>query len=88
MVRRVDGSYYLVFQVCELRRHHLLDAKIRVFAVRHERDEHGAAYYQAHRMQLRRPRDDTGGLLLMALPQLVVHKLGRGVSVSPGGDVD
>ena len=75
VVRRVDGSYYLVFQVCELRRHHLLDAKIRVFAVRHERDEHGAAYYQAHRMQLRRPRDDTGGLLLMALPQLVVHKL-------------
>lgn len=75
VVRRVDGSYYLVFQVCELRRHHLLDAKIRVFAVRHERDEHGAAYYQAHRMQLRRPRDDMGGMLLMALPQLVVHKL-------------
>ena len=24
---------------------------------------------------MRRPRDDTGGLLLMALPQLVVHKL-------------
>ena len=75
VVRRVGDAFYLVFQVCELRRHHLLDARIRVYAVRHERDAHGTAYYQAHRMALRRPNEASGGLLLMALPQLVVHKL-------------
>ncbi|KAJ8603141.1 hypothetical protein CTAYLR_004603 [Chrysophaeum taylorii] len=76
VVRRVADAYYLIFQVCEMRRHHLLDARVRVFAVRHERDAHGGtAYYQAHRMALKRPNDATGGMLLMALPQLVVHKL-------------
>ena len=76
VVRRVGDAYYLLFQVCELRRHHLLDAKIRVFAVRHERDASGlTAYYQAHRLSLRRPNDAAGGMLLMALPQLVVHRL-------------
>lgn len=76
VVRRVADAYYLIFQVCEMRRHHLLDARVRLFAVRHERDpQGGTAYYQAHRMALKRPNDAAGGMLLMALPQLVVHKL-------------
>ena len=84
VVRRVGDAFYLVFQVCELRRHHLLDARIRVYAVRHERDAHGTAYYQAHRMALRRPNEASGGLLLMALPQLVVHKLDASSPLVPG----
>mmetsp|Transcript_13986 Transcript_13986/g.21044 ORF Transcript_13986/g.21044 Transcript_13986/m.21044 type:complete len:596 (-) Transcript_13986:1474-3261(-) len=76
VIRRVGESYYLIFQVCELRRHHLLDSRIRVFAIRHERDVNGlTAYYQAHRLHLKRPSEGAGGMLLMALPQLVVHRL-------------
>mmetsp|Transcript_27365 Transcript_27365/g.94592 ORF Transcript_27365/g.94592 Transcript_27365/m.94592 type:complete len:502 (+) Transcript_27365:92-1597(+) len=84
VIRRVGDAFYLVFQVCELRRHHLLDARVRVFAVRHERDAHGTAYYQAHRLTLRRPNDATGGMLLMALPQLVVHRLDAASPLVPG----
>lgn len=76
VVRKVADAYYLIFQVCEMRRHHLLDARVRLFAIKHERDKDGGvAYYQAHRMALKRPNDAAGGMLLMALPQLVVHKL-------------
>lgn len=84
VVRRVADAYYLIFQVCEMRRHHLLDAHVRLFAVRHERDpQGGTAYYQAHRMALKRPNDAAGGMLLMALPQLVVHKLDASSPLMP-----
>lgn len=37
VVRRVKGVPYLLFRVGELRRHHLIEASVRVYCLRHER---------------------------------------------------
>jgi hypothetical protein len=37
VVRRVNGMLHLLFRVAELRHHHLLEATVRMYCVRHER---------------------------------------------------
>lgn len=37
VIRKVRGGWYWMFRVAELRKHHIIGAKVRVFCVRHER---------------------------------------------------
>ncbi|KAF1322507.1 Inward rectifier k channel protein, partial [Globisporangium splendens] len=77
VIRRIRGSYYLMFQVCERRKHQLVEAHVRLYAVRHEFDDDGNAesLFQCHQMRVQQPDDDTGAMLLMVLPQVVVHRI-------------
>jgi hypothetical protein len=38
VIKRIRGRLYFTFRVCELRKHQLVDAHIRLYAIRHERD--------------------------------------------------
>ena len=77
IIRRIRGRLYFMFQLCELRKHHLVEAHVRCYTIRHERDSSGktCAPFQTCAMRLSHPNDETGGTLLMCLPQLIVHEI-------------
>lgn len=78
VVRKIRGRYHFMFQVCEIRKHALLEAHVRVYTVRKDVDHLATgdvAYYQPFPMRLQHPDDELGGMLLMSLPNIVVHAM-------------
>lgn len=76
ILRRIRGHMYFMFQVCEMRKHQLIEAHVRCYAIRHDRGPDGRySYFQSYPMRLQHPDDELGGMLLMALPSVVVHRL-------------
>ncbi|CAK4149075.1 unnamed protein product [Aphanomyces euteiches] len=77
VIRKIRGEYYFIFQVCERRKHQLVEAHVRCYAVRDEvsNDSTESALFQTHTMRLQQPDDDVGPYLLMAMPQLIVHRI-------------
>ncbi len=78
----------IYFKVGELRKHQLLEAHIRCYAIRHDRtlplDQTGkikesckpeTVHYQTHCMRLQHPNDELGSPLLLVIPQIVVHRI-------------
>ena len=63
--------------MCERRKHQLVEAHVRCYAIKHEHAESQTtpAYYQSQAMRLDQPDDDTGSMLLMALPQMIIHRI-------------
>eukprot|EP00053_Salpingoeca_punica_P012981 m.116686 g.116686 ORF g.116686 m.116686 type:complete len:227 (-) comp16081_c2_seq6:1935-2615(-) len=65
-----------MFQIAELKRDQLLECHIRCYAVRHVRDAQGGVpHFQTHFMRLLHPNDEWGGVLFLALPNIVVHRV-------------
>lgn len=79
-----------MFRVGELRRHHLIEASVRVYCLRHERLPLNVSYsngetvdrvqietthYVARHMRLVHPDETFGSHILMSLPQVIVHRL-------------
>lgn len=92
VIRRVMGQLYLTFRLAELRKHHLIDARVRVYCVRHDRlamnsllgePQIKTFFFQVHPLQLNYPSDDRGGNLLMSLPSLVIHKIDNDSPIMP-----
>lgn len=77
VVRKIRGHYYLMLQVCERRKHQLVEAHVRLYAVRHEvsNDELPDSLFQCQQMRIQQPDDDNGAMLLMVLPQVIVHRI-------------
>jgi hypothetical protein len=81
VIRKIRGDYYFMFQVCERRAHQLVEAHVRLYAMRHvfASDGRGGetteSLYQSHQMRVQQPDDDCGGMLLIALPQTIVHRI-------------
>ncbi|KAG7397269.1 G protein-activated inward rectifier potassium channel 2 [Phytophthora boehmeriae] len=78
VIRRIRGHYYFMFQTCERRKHQLVEAHVRLYAVRHEEEddyEPNDFLFQCHQMRVQQPDDDAGAMLLMVLPQVVVHRI-------------
>jgi potassium inwardly-rectifying channel subfamily J len=90
VIRRVRGVPYLMFRVGELRRHHLIEASVRAYCLRHVRlplggcsqdpsvgrvDEIETIHFLARNLSLQHPDDTLGPHILMSLPQVIVHKL-------------
>ncbi|CCI45652.1 unnamed protein product [Albugo candida] len=74
-VRRLRGSYYFMIQVCEMRKHQLVEAHVRMYAIRHDHFYGQPYYFQSYPMRVQHPDDDIGGMLLLALPSVVVHRI-------------
>ncbi|KAF4321916.1 hypothetical protein JM18_003699 [Phytophthora kernoviae] len=74
-VRRIRGNLYFMFQVCEMRKHQLVEAHVRMYAVRHDVEFGERYYFQSYPMRIQHPDDDLGGMLLLALPSVVVHRM-------------
>jgi hypothetical protein len=99
VIRRIRGKLYFMFQLCELRKHQLVEAHIRLYVVKREVDPsfhiQNAAYGQSDvnqrvvnnrvakpyvfvqtcTMRLNHPNDELGGMLLLMVPQVVVHEV-------------
>ncbi|TDH67853.1 hypothetical protein CCR75_002836 [Bremia lactucae] len=79
VIRKIRGQYYFMFQTCERRKHQLVEAHVRLYAVRHEAEDDAAGpsevMFQCHQMRVQQPDDDCGAMLLMVLPQVVVHRI-------------
>ncbi|DAZ97592.1 TPA: hypothetical protein N0F65_002211 [Lagenidium giganteum] len=74
-VRRIRGELYFMFQVCEMRKHQLVEAHVRMYAVRHDVDFGKCFYFQSYPMRIQHPNDELNGMLLLALPSVVVHRI-------------
>lgn len=74
IVAMIDGYCYFMFQVCDIRKHQMVEAHLRTYTVQHALTAGGVAF-QGRAMRLQHPDDELGGMLLMALPQLVVHRI-------------
>jgi len=75
-VQQIKGSQYFSFQVCGLRKHQVLEAKVRLYCIRHVLQPDGTmTYFQCCAMRLEHPDDELGGSLLLTLPQRVVHRI-------------
>lgn len=79
VIRKIRGHYYFMFQTCERRKHQLVEAHVRLYAVRHDAEddanEPNDFLFQCHQMRVQQPDDDCGAMLLMVLPQVVVHRI-------------
>ena len=81
------GRYHLMFQVCDMRRHALLEAHVRCYCVRREPDYTAVpgleGFYCPHLMRLQQPDDELGGMLLLNLPNIIVHAVDSWSPLSP-----
>lgn len=74
IISQLNGHCYFMFQVCDFRKHQLCEAHVRVYGVQHT-ETTGGVNFQTRSMRLQHPDDELGGMLLLALPQLVVHRI-------------
>jgi len=88
IIRRIRGKLYYMFQLCELRKHQLVEAHVRLYTMKQEVEaaalensqsnllsEKDRVYFQTCTMRLNHPNDETGSMILMCMPQLVVHEI-------------
>ena len=63
IIKRIRGKLYLDFRVCELRKHQLVEAHIRCYTIRHERDVQTGVVtpFRSLSMRLNHPNDELGG---------------------------
>mgnify|MGYP001994956134 FL=1 len=75
-IHRVHGELFFCFQVVEQKKHPLVEAHVRCYAVRDETDAWGRhVEFQPCAMRLEKPDDEMGAMLFLSLPSLVVHRL-------------
>ena len=76
VIHRVHGELFLAFQVVEQKKHPLVEAHVRCYAVRDETDAWGRRVeFQPCAMRLEKPDDELGSMLFLSLPSLVMHRL-------------
>jgi len=74
IICQIEGQSYFMFQVCDFRKHQLCEAHVRLYCVQHSETPEGVTF-QTRAMRLQHPDDELGGMLLLALPQIVVHRI-------------
>ena len=77
VLRLIDGKLYFVFQVAEMRKHQLVEAHVRAYCIRSSQTAGSNAPipFQTHLMRLQQPDDQLGSLILLSIPQQVVHRI-------------
>eukprot|EP00808_Paulinella_micropora_P019627 g15664.t1 len=75
VVRKVNGQYFFMCQVVEMRKHQLVEAHVRMYAVRKMQDDTGHLTLQPRVMRLNRPDDQMGAFIFTMLPTTVVHQI-------------
>jgi hypothetical protein len=111
IIRRIRGKLYFMFQLCELRKHQLVEAHVRLYLVKQDRylgsgedrSSHRTerdlseidielageqfikpkVHFQTCSLRVNHPNDDTGSMLLMCLPQVVVHEIDASSALMP-----
>jgi len=57
-----------------VRKHQLIESHVRLYSIEHSARSSGVEF-QTRPMRLQHPDDDLGGMLLLMLPQLIVHRV-------------
>eukprot|EP00928_Gymnodinium_smaydae_P086980 TRINITY_DN7134_c0_g4_i2.p1 TRINITY_DN7134_c0_g4~~TRINITY_DN7134_c0_g4_i2.p1 ORF type:complete len:515 (-),score=95.98 TRINITY_DN7134_c0_g4_i2:175-1665(-) len=83
VISKIEGQVYFMFQVCDLRKHQLVEAHMRLYCIQHTETCSGIAF-QTRAMRLQHPDDDLGGMLFLTLPQLVIHRVDPWSPLWPG----
>jgi hypothetical protein len=88
VIRRIRGKLFFMLQLCELRKHQLLEAHIRLYLIKKERGTNSSGrkdrlYFQTCSMRINHPDDELGGMILMCMPQIVVHELDASSPLMP-----
>ena len=88
IIREIRGHLYFMFQVVEMRDVQLIEGHVRAYAVRHLQNDLGErALFQSHNMRLQHPDDESGGMLLLSLPSLVVHRIDNWSPMMPWSSI-
>lgn len=82
IITEVDGHWYFMFQVCDFRKHQLCEAHARMYSIQHS-EAPGGIRFQTRNMRMQHPDDELGGMLVPALPQVVVHRIDRWSPLCP-----
>jgi len=69
VVQEIRGSLYFMFQVCDLRKHQLVETRVRCYTLQQKPS------FTAATMRLQRPDDQLNSLLLLAVPAVVCLRL-------------
>lgn len=89
VIREIDGRLYFALQVAEMRKHQLVEAHVRCYAVKHDVDDSDSAdppvFFQACYMRLTHPDDEVNADLFLALPANVVHTIDTSSPLCPPG---
>jgi hypothetical protein len=88
VLRNINGAWNFMFQVCDMRKHQIIEAHVRLYAIRHVydffvdettgrrvRNSEPTTLFQTSALRLSCPNDELGGMLLLAVPQVVVHRV-------------
>eukprot|EP00929_Paragymnodinium_shiwhaense_P055020 TRINITY_DN27598_c0_g1_i4.p1 TRINITY_DN27598_c0_g1~~TRINITY_DN27598_c0_g1_i4.p1 ORF type:complete len:446 (-),score=52.46 TRINITY_DN27598_c0_g1_i4:195-1532(-) len=74
IIAKIGDSFYLLFQAVDFRKHQLCEAHVRLYCIQHAETDAGVSF-QSRAMRLQHPDDELGGTLLLALPQMIVHRI-------------
>mmetsp|Transcript_22066 Transcript_22066/g.70468 ORF Transcript_22066/g.70468 Transcript_22066/m.70468 type:complete len:452 (+) Transcript_22066:412-1767(+) len=88
VMRRIRGKLVLMFQVAEMRKHQLVEAHVRCYALaRHACPDETRPlfYFSTNTMRLVQPDDELGGMLFMSLPSMIVHPVDAFSPLRPRG---
>jgi potassium inwardly-rectifying channel subfamily J len=84
IVREIEGRLYFSLQIAEMRKHQLVEAHVRCYAIKHDVNRAGDGtdpcvdppiFFQTCNMRLNHPDDEVSGSLFLALPATVVHHI-------------
>jgi len=90
VIREIGGKFYFMFQVCESKKHQLVEAKVRCYALctglAGDQSPSGAvavANFENRRLRLVQPDDAVGSFLHLALPNLIIHEIDQWSPLCP-----
>eukprot|EP00929_Paragymnodinium_shiwhaense_P061873 TRINITY_DN30909_c0_g1_i1.p1 TRINITY_DN30909_c0_g1~~TRINITY_DN30909_c0_g1_i1.p1 ORF type:complete len:617 (-),score=110.19 TRINITY_DN30909_c0_g1_i1:81-1931(-) len=84
VIREIDGAFYFMFQIAEAKHHDLVEAHVRLYCIQHQR--RAGQVYSTTPMRLQQPDDEMGGMVLLTLPQRIVHRIDNWSPLSPAHD--
>lgn len=71
-ITEIDGVYYFMFRICDLRIHHsLVEPHVRCYCAH----KHPVRGFQMTPMRLEHPDDELGSSLILNLPTVVAHRI-------------
>lgn len=74
VIREIQGKLYVMFQVCEMRKHQLNECHVRCYCSLVRETQQGPTYEQVP-MRLIQPNDELGAMLLLTAPAVVIHEI-------------
>lgn len=75
VIRRIDGKWCFVFQICEMRKHQLLESHVTCYCVQKTVNKSSGVPFQMSRMNLSHPKEVRSGYTVMMLPAVIIHPI-------------